>query len=75
MDIISGGLSGRGLLGADGAESNENFVAERASIPQYGDNNTMDMFDPVRVKWRARIGRSRLLVIGAVGDGGMLVWG
>ena len=34
MDIISGGLSGRGLLGADGAESDDYFVVERASVPQ-----------------------------------------
>ena len=75
MDSVSGGLGGRRLLGADGAGSDKKFVFNCVSVPQEGAINTLDAFDAVRVEWRARIGGYRLLGIGAVGDGGILVRG
>ena len=73
VDSTSGGLGGHGLLGANGTESDKKFVVDRASVPQEGTDDTLDAFDAVCVKWRACIGRCRLLGLGAVGDGGMLV--
>ena len=58
---------------ANGTESDEKFVVNYVSVPQEGANNTLDAFDAVRVEWRAQIGIYRLLGIGTVGDGGMLV--
>ena len=72
MGSVSGGLGGRGLLGADGAESDK---INRASIPQEDAGDTLDAFDAGHVEWRAQIGRSRLLGLGAVGDGRILVQG
>ena len=34
MDRVSSGLGGSGLLGANGAESNNQFVVDHTSIPQ-----------------------------------------
>ena len=73
MDSVSGGLVGYGLLGSNGSDSNENFVVDCESVPQEGAENTLYSFVSIRVKWRVRIGRCRLLVFGAVGYGGMLV--
>ena len=42
-------------------------------VPQEGANDTLDEFYAIHVKWRARIGRCRLLDRGAVGNGGILV--
>ena len=67
------GLGGCGLLVYDGNESNKKFIVNCASVPQEGTNNTMDAFDASRVEWRAQIGRSRLLGLGAVGNGVILV--
>ena len=53
VDSVSGGLGGRGLLGANVAESDEKFVVDRASIPQEGANDALDVIDDVRIKWRA----------------------
>ena len=50
-----------------------NFIVDRASILQEGANNSLDAFYAGRIKWRARIGHSRLMIHGTVGDGGMLV--
>ena len=75
VDSVSSGLSGRGLLGADGYESDDKFVVNRTSVPQEGANNNMYAFYVGCVKWRSKIGRSRLMGLGAVGDGGMLLRG
>ena len=75
VDSISGGLGGCGLLGAYGAESDEKFVVNSAYVIQEGGEDNLDAFDADSVKWRARIGRCRLMGLGAVGDGGILVRG
>ena len=56
-------LGGCGLLGADGAESNKEFVVDRVSVPKEGDDYYLDTFGAGRVDWRSRIGRSRLQVL------------
>ena len=66
VDIISGGLCGHELLGANGAESDKKFVVDRASIPQEDAKNTLDAFNAVCVKWRARIRGCRFLGLGTV---------
>ena len=63
----------RRFFGANGTESDGKFVVDRAPIPQEGGVDTLDKFYAVCVKWRARIGRYRLLGLGVVGDGLMLV--
>ena len=75
VDSVSGGLGGRGLLGANGADTNKKFIANCASVPQKGSNNNLDTFDAGHFKWRVRIRRSRLLGLGTIGDGGILVRG
>ena len=73
VDSVSGGLSGRSLLGANDAESNEKFVVDHESVPKEVANDTLDAFYAIRIEWRARIGCCRLLGLGAIGDGGMIV--
>ena len=73
MDSVNGGIGGRILLEANGAKIGETFAINRAPVPQEYADNTLDVFDSVRVKWRAWIGLYMFLVLGAVGDGGILV--
>ena len=74
VDSVSIGFGGRGFLGANDAESNKKFAVDRASVPQEGAKNTLDALDAVRVEWRELIGICKLMGLGAVEDGGMLVW-
>ena len=73
VESVCSGLGGCVLLVYDGTESNKKFIVDCVSVPQEGTNNTMDAFDASRVEWRAQIGLSRLLGLGAVGDGRILV--
>ena len=75
MYSASGGLGGCGLLGDNGAERDEKFIFNRASIPQEGASNTLDAFDTGCVEGRALIGCRRLLGLGAVGHGGIVMQG
>ena len=75
VESISGGLGSRGLLGANGADSDKKFIFNRASVPKESTKNTLDMFNTAHVECRARIRCSSFLGLGVVGDGGMLVRG
>ena len=44
VENISSGLSGRGLLGSDGTESDEKFVVDCTSVPQEGAADALDTF-------------------------------
>ena len=70
---MGGGLGGRGLLGTNGTEGDEEFVVDRKAVPQEGSDDALDAFDAPIVKRRAGIGICSLLSIGAIRYGGMLV--
>ena len=53
MDSVNGGIGGRILLEANGAKIGETFAVNRAPVPQEYADDTLDVFDSVRVKWRA----------------------
>ena len=75
VDSVSGGLGDRGLLVSDGAESDERFVFDCTFVPKEVSNNALDVFYSGRVEWRAQIGYSRLMGLGTIVDGVILVWG
>ena len=53
VDSVNSGLGGRGLLGANGAKNDNNCFVNRASVPQEGADDTLDVFDAICIKLRA----------------------
>ena len=71
---MGGGLGGRGLLGGNSTEGNEDFFVNCAAILQEGAKNALDALDARIFKRRAGIRLHGVLIIGAIQYGGILVW-
>ena len=68
------GLSGRGFLGTDCTEGEEDFFVDRAAVPQEGINDALYALDYRIVKRIDAIRIHRVLSLGAIIYGGILVW-
>ena len=71
----AGGFSGGSLLGAYGAEGDEELIVDGAAVPEEGANNALDTFDASVIEWGAGVWWGRMLDLGPILDGGVLVRG